>query len=256
MQFSRPAPLGVGLDVALDEQRAPVGAQPGRQQHRRHRARPAPQHLRVLRHRDGVQVDDTEEILLLVLPLGPALHRAQVVAQRWKLPRRLYAAEHPLPLRLHRPVPTNLRLTHRSPPIPHPVVPAFPSVVPCALSPFPHSLPSFPRRREPIPGGVVPFFGGVIPLFPHLGGRGGWGLQRKKPRPPRDGASVVPPYFTTGAPRQPHLSRALAYDAHALGNGNGAQPVQPYSPAGLRTGGSQVHSVSASGAGSHLTRLS
>ena len=154
----QPAPLGVCLHVALDEQRATVRAQPCRQQHRRHRARPAPQHVGVLRHRDGVQVDDTEKILLLVLPLGPALHRAQVVAQV-KLARRLYAAEHPLPLRLHRPVPTRLRLDHRSPPNSS------------LLSLDWRGLRACPVPRYGVR--VLPFFPfngvRVVPLFPHRG---------------------------------------------------------------------------------------
>ena len=70
------------------------------------------------------------------------------------------------------------------------------------------------------------------------------------------GLSVVPPYFTAGALRLPYLLRALAYRRMPWAVVTAPIPSNPTASLGPRTGGSQVHSVSASGAGSHLTRLS
>ena len=103
----------------------------------------------ILGHRDGVQIDNAEEVLLLVLPLGPALHRAQVIAEV-KLARRLYAAENPLPLP---PAPPR-----SDPPVSRPSLssyyslPSFPrtTLVPALTSVVPAKAGTHPRRGDPL----------------------------------------------------------------------------------------------------------
>ena len=76
-----PARLGMGGDVALDEQRALVRAKTAGEQHRGQLAGLAAQILRIERRGDRVEVHDAEEVLLIVLLLDPLLERADVVAE-------------------------------------------------------------------------------------------------------------------------------------------------------------------------------
>jgi hypothetical protein len=88
-----PARLGVGADVALDEERALAGIETGRQEHGGQGAGLSSEQLRVLGDRERVEVDDAEVVLLVALLGRPALDRAQVVPEM-HVARGLDAAEH------------------------------------------------------------------------------------------------------------------------------------------------------------------
>lgn len=70
---------------ALVEDQTPLRIQPHRQHRGQHRAAAAPQRVRLLRHRDGVQVDDRVQQLGAghcgVLQRHPAFERAEIVAE-------------------------------------------------------------------------------------------------------------------------------------------------------------------------------
>jgi hypothetical protein len=67
--------------VALGEQRHDLGVEAGRHEDLRELEDLGPQLGRVLRDRDGVQVDDAVDGVVVVLFLDPAPHRTQVVAE-------------------------------------------------------------------------------------------------------------------------------------------------------------------------------
>ena len=94
-----PARLRVSGQVALDEHGTVVGINPGRDVQRRDRPRAMSQGVGVVRDSYGVEVDDAEVVLLLVLPLDPPLDRAEVVAEV-KVAGGLYAAQDALLPRL------------------------------------------------------------------------------------------------------------------------------------------------------------
>ena len=87
-----PGQLCVLRTVALDEERAPVGIQPEREQSRRHLAGLRPEQLRVMRARERVVVDDAVDRLVLGLERDVVSDRPEVVAEM-KDPRRLDARE-------------------------------------------------------------------------------------------------------------------------------------------------------------------
>ncbi|GAA3221601.1 hypothetical protein GCM10020256_28470 [Streptomyces thermocoprophilus] len=76
-----PGELGVLGDVALDEERAPLRVEPGREELGGGEAGVGPQLLRVLRHRDRVQVHDHVERVVRLLERHPLADCAQVVAE-------------------------------------------------------------------------------------------------------------------------------------------------------------------------------
>jgi hypothetical protein len=76
-----PAQLGVLGHVALGEQRHDLGVEAGRDEDLRELEDLRPQLGRVLRDRDGVQVDDAVNGVVVVLFLDPAPDRTQVVAE-------------------------------------------------------------------------------------------------------------------------------------------------------------------------------
>ena len=78
----QPGRLGVGGDVALDEDGRAVGVEPGREQQRREVERRLAQLVRLERRRDRVQVDDAEERLALLLGGRVLAEAARVVAER------------------------------------------------------------------------------------------------------------------------------------------------------------------------------
>lgn len=67
--------------MALDEERAPLGVQTGREELRHGEPGVGPQLGGVLRHRDRVQVHDHVEGVVRLLERHPLAHRAQVVAE-------------------------------------------------------------------------------------------------------------------------------------------------------------------------------
>src|SRR5439155_7922653 len=89
-----PSRLGVGRDVALEEDGRAVGVEAGGEQHRRDVQRAVPQRGRVVLDRDRVQVDDAEEGLALLLRLG-VLPEAPAVVPDVGVARGLDAAENP-----------------------------------------------------------------------------------------------------------------------------------------------------------------
>ena len=76
-----PACLGVFAHVRLNEQLAVAQVQPGGQVDGSELARAVMQLLWVNRQRDGMEIDDTEDVVVLCLRLRPVAYRAQVVAQ-------------------------------------------------------------------------------------------------------------------------------------------------------------------------------
>ena len=68
------------VHVALDEQRADVGVEPGREQPSGGLERPGPELFGVVVDRDGVQVDDAVEGVGAVLVGDPLAESAEVVA--------------------------------------------------------------------------------------------------------------------------------------------------------------------------------
>ena len=81
-RIEQPTPLGVRVDVALDEDRRAVRVEPGRKQHRGQRERRFAQVVGVVFGRDRVQVDDAEERLALVLRRDVLPVAARVVPER------------------------------------------------------------------------------------------------------------------------------------------------------------------------------
>ena len=77
----QPFALGVIGIVALDEERAAVRLETRGEEERGQREGRLAQILRVVRHRDRVQVDDADELLALVLRLHPVLNSPDVVAE-------------------------------------------------------------------------------------------------------------------------------------------------------------------------------
>ena len=80
-------------DVALHEDRADVGVEPARHEHRGHREGLGPQLAGVVGERERVEVDDAVVRLVLVLVDRPVPDRAQVVADVG-VTARLDAREH------------------------------------------------------------------------------------------------------------------------------------------------------------------
>ncbi len=76
-----PAELGVLGHMALDEERAPLRVQAGREQLGHREPGVGPQLGGVLRHGDRVQVHDHVEGVVRLLERHPLAHRAQVVAE-------------------------------------------------------------------------------------------------------------------------------------------------------------------------------
>src|SRR5581483_4990066 len=70
----------MGRDVGLHKYRRFLWIDPGSQVERCDLARSSAQGLRVLRQRDGVQVNNAKETLVIVLNLHPLLERAEIVA--------------------------------------------------------------------------------------------------------------------------------------------------------------------------------
>ena len=75
----QPSRLGVPGDMALQEERALVRVEPHRVEQRGQVERPVMQVLRVVVGRNGVQVDDAEERVVLLLGLDVLAHGADVV---------------------------------------------------------------------------------------------------------------------------------------------------------------------------------
>src|SRR3989442_16006639 len=69
------------MDVALDEERAHVGVEAGREENGSRLERLAPELAGIRRSRECVQVDDAVERVVLVLVGDPVAYRAQVVAE-------------------------------------------------------------------------------------------------------------------------------------------------------------------------------
>ena len=67
--------------VALDEERAALGIEPGGEEEGGQGERRLPEILGVVRHRDRVEVDDADEGLALVLGVDPLPDRPDVVAE-------------------------------------------------------------------------------------------------------------------------------------------------------------------------------
>ncbi len=88
-----PRELGVLGHVGLGEERGPIGVDSRRDQDGGQVQRRGPQRGRVLGHRDGVEVHDHDERVVLVLIGHPLTDGADVVAQV-HLTRRLDAGEH------------------------------------------------------------------------------------------------------------------------------------------------------------------
>src|SRR5918993_2929080 len=82
-------------DLALAEDHTPLGIQARGEVYGRHLPDLLPQHLRILRHRDRVQVNDAEVVLVFVLHRDPVLERPQIVAHV-QVAARLYPAEYSL----------------------------------------------------------------------------------------------------------------------------------------------------------------
>ena len=76
-----PARLGVGAHVALEEERAALGVEAAGHEQGDQSAGLAAQRLGVPGHRQRVQVDDAEEVLLLGLAVDPALDGPEVVPE-------------------------------------------------------------------------------------------------------------------------------------------------------------------------------
>ena len=91
-----PGQLGVGRDVALHEEDAPVGVEPGGEQQRRGASGPGDQLGRVVRERDRVEVDDAVDRVVGVLVGDPLPHGPEVVAQV-HVAGRLDARRRPVP---------------------------------------------------------------------------------------------------------------------------------------------------------------
>src|SRR6185503_4241044 len=89
----QPIQLGVRGDVRLDEDDAPLRIEPGGVQADRHVDRELRQRGRVVRLSNGVQIDDTEQTLVLGLQPHPVLDGAEVVADV-EFAGRLDAAEY------------------------------------------------------------------------------------------------------------------------------------------------------------------
>ena len=89
-----PGELGVGRHVALDEECAAGRVEPGGEEDRGRTAGPVGEAGRVVGHRDGVQVDDAVDRVVVVLSLHPMAHGPQVVAEM-HLAGRLDAREDP-----------------------------------------------------------------------------------------------------------------------------------------------------------------
>ena len=79
--LEQPCHLGVLDHVALDEQGAPIGVEPGGQQVERGVVGPAPQFGRVDVERQGVEVDHAVERIMGPLVLHPVADGPQVVAE-------------------------------------------------------------------------------------------------------------------------------------------------------------------------------
>ena len=78
----QPGRLGVGADVALDEDGRAVGVDPDREEHGRQVERLLAEVARVVADGDRVQVDDAEERLALLLGRRILAEAAAVVAER------------------------------------------------------------------------------------------------------------------------------------------------------------------------------
>jgi hypothetical protein len=89
----QPRALGVLVDVALDEEHAALGVEPGGEQRRRRVDRVLEKRRRVVRNADRVQVDDAVERLAALLVGDVVPDGAEVVAEVLS-PRRLDAREH------------------------------------------------------------------------------------------------------------------------------------------------------------------
>jgi hypothetical protein len=87
-----PRELGVLRHVRLDEHGTFLRVEAGREQRDRHIDRAAAEIRWLVRHGDGVVVDDAEDAFVAMLKLDPILHRPEVVADV-QLPRRLNSAE-------------------------------------------------------------------------------------------------------------------------------------------------------------------
>ena len=83
------------VHVALDEDGADLGVEPGREEPRRRLERASPQQRRIVLEGEGVQVDDAEEGVVVVLVRHPLAEGAEVVADVRRA-GRLDAREDPL----------------------------------------------------------------------------------------------------------------------------------------------------------------
>ena len=93
MQESTQAELGVLGDVALHEDRGPLGVDAAGEVLRRRTTGPLAQPRGVHLHGDGVQVDDAVEGVVALLQAHPVHQRAEVVAEVQRVVRRLHARE-------------------------------------------------------------------------------------------------------------------------------------------------------------------
>jgi hypothetical protein len=91
----QPAKLRVFTDLALAEDHTPLGVEARGEVYGSHLPDLLPQHLRVLGHRDCVQVHNAEVVLVFVLHRNPVLERPHIVSHV-EVAARLYPAEYPL----------------------------------------------------------------------------------------------------------------------------------------------------------------
>src|ERR687894_597684 len=91
----KPGELGVRGDAALSEDHRPLRVEPDRKEDSRELTHVVPEHLRVLGHRDGVQVHDAEIAVVVVLYGHPVLQSAKIGPEVGRA-ARLDTAEHPL----------------------------------------------------------------------------------------------------------------------------------------------------------------
>ncbi len=93
-----PCQFGMLVHVRLDEDGATLWVESAGDQHRVELARVGAQFGGILRHSDGVQIDDAEDVVVDVLLGGPMANRADIVAERWRV-RRRDAGKHALAFR-------------------------------------------------------------------------------------------------------------------------------------------------------------
>src|SRR5215204_5101120 len=91
----QPAKLRMPADLALAEDHTPLRVEARGEVYGRYLPDLLPQYIRVLRHRDRVQVHDAEVVVVFVLHRHPVLERPHIVAHM-QVAARLYPAEYSL----------------------------------------------------------------------------------------------------------------------------------------------------------------